>query len=932
MSILFNNPLLGASGNQGGGGDLGDTIEQSLRFTGTQNLTKTMAAGAETTFSCWVKIANLAQTSAMTFIGAGIGTNYVQLYWEGATYETLGADNSNTSFAFTSNKLRDPSAWYHLVYVRTSSDTKIYINGAEASYRTSGSGSNGALSSTTFAIGSYANGTGKFEGYMAEVYFVESVKQPSDFGKYNEDGVWVPQDYTGTYGTNGFHLTFDSSQANGIGHDSSGNGNNFTASGFDEGDVALYSKDLFTNASTATPNYNTTDKTFLASNGADKAFDGSPSTQASTTYSPNTGTWIIFRPSTAIVANSSVQVRTYYNETITVNEVDTGLSNPSSSTISTVDISSALTFPVTIQTIGLRGNSTGSLSEARVFQIIVDGTVLVDNTDNDIDYLDTPTNNYAVLNPLLGRSASLNFEHANLRAQFGGGGSHAGMAGFGMPGSSGKYYWEVTLKEQKEGGLGIVSEDFDLEAGNTSFGTDTANGGQGWEWIVSEGRRDNNNVETNNSHTVPNVGDTIGFLLDTDAGTCTIEINGVAQTAGNGAEYTNIPTDKTIYPYFRLGGASGDANLDWNFGQMPFLYEPTGYQHVATNNLPEPTIKNGKEHFEAKLYSGTNSSNAITGLEFSPDLIWIKVRDAADNHVLVDTIRGTDSVLFSNSNDAEASSFSRFTSFDSNGFTVDTSDTAWNNSSNDYVAWCWKAGGTAVSNTNGTITSSVSANTEAGFSIVSYTGNSTLGATIGHGLSSAPECIFTKNRDTAADWAVYHVAQDATAPENKYMALNTADATATAVDRWNNTAPTSTVFTVGDAVQTNGANDMIAYCWHSVEGYSKFGSYTGNGSADGSYVELGFKPSLIILKSSSSAFDWQIYDSTRSPNNPATLTLRPNQTASEVTSGNDLDILSNGFKARDNGSINNNSGSTYVYMAFAESPFGGENAPPATAR
>ena len=170
------------------------------------------------------------------------------------------------------------------------------------------------------------------------------------------------------------------------------------------------------------------------------------------------------------------------------------------------------------------------------------------NEDNDVDYNDTPTNNDATLNPLLGRSASLNFEHANLRQQFGAGGSHCGMAGFGMPGSSGKYYWEVTLKVQKEGGIGIVSEDCDLEAGNTSFGTDTANGGQGWEWIVSEGRRDNNNVETNTSHTVPNVGDTIGFLLDTDAGTCPIEITGVVQTAGKGAEYTNIQTDKNIYP------------------------------------------------------------------------------------------------------------------------------------------------------------------------------------------------------------------------------------------------------------------------------------------------------------------------------------------------------------------------------------------------
>jgi len=568
------------------------------------------------------------------------------------------------------------------------------------------------------------------------------------------------------------------------------------------------------------------------------------------------------------------------------------------------------------------------------------------NEDNDIDYLDTPTNNYATLNPLLGRSASLNFEHANLRQQFGAGGSHCGMAGFGMPGSSGKYYWEVTLKVQKEGGIGIVSEDFDLEAGNTSFGTDTANGGQGWEWIVSEGRRDNNNVETNTSHTVPNVGDTIGFLLDTDAGTCTIEINGVAQTSGNGAEYTNIPTDKTIYPYFRLGGASGDANLDWNFGQMAFQHEPTGYQDLATNNLPEPTIKNGKEHFGILTYaapaspsfpitidgSGGNNGDGELDFDGQPDFVWMKMRNGSQNNILFDRVNGVTKSLRSDGNITEVATRTNF-AFATNGFTFSAQDAETYQQNDNYVAWCWKAGGTAVSNTNGTITSSVSANTDAGFSIVSYTGNSTSGATIGHGLSSAPECIFTKNRDTAADWAVYHVGQDATAPEDKYMALNTTDGTATAVDRWNNTSPNSTVFTVGDAVQTNGANDMIAYCWHSVEGYSKFGKYTGNGSSDdNAFVYLGFTPALLIIKRTDSTSNWHLRDTTRATSNPDEVWIEADNSGAEgsTNAAYRIDHLSNGFKWR--GSVLGASGGTYIYMAWARNPFGGENAPPATAR
>jgi len=810
---MFSNILGGAAGFPVA--DLGDTISQSLRFRGEGNhLNRTQTAGNRRTFtySIWFKKTNSGGDPDNS--GAGYfellgeagsnASNRTGMRLEDDVMKTYNVSGGETNFLYEGTAmLRDPSSWYHFVWrwdttQSASADRlRFYINGVQQTLtETTSFGQNSDTfvnaDTVTFSIGDLPGGGARdqINGYVADVYMVDGQSlDATSFGRYQENGVWVPKNYTGTYGTNGFHLDFaDSSD---LGNDVSGNNNDFSATGFD----------------------------------------------------------------TAAISSS--------------------------------------------------------------------------NTDNDVDFNDTPTSNYATLNPLNTTGGDVGIQSANLEVTDVGA-TTAALATASIAMTSGKYYFEFVRKDVDNGTeYGIKPADTHITGNLSGYSTGVhiENAGD----LYVNGSRTQQDYLTDLADD-----DVLNVAFDADTRQVWFGRNGTFvgdPAAGTNPAATHDVSDTGYIPWIRVVGSGGNETGAVNFGQMPFIYTaPSGFSALQTNNLAEPTIKNGKEHFEAVIYSGTNNSNSITGLEFSPDLIWIKVRDAADNHVLVDTIRGTDSVLFSNSEDQQASSFSRFTSFDSNGFTVDTSDGSWNNSSNDYVAWCWKAGGTAVSNTDGTLTSSVSANTDAGFSIVSYTGNSTLGATIGHGLSSPPECIFTKNRDTSADWAVYHVGQDATAPEDKYMALNTADTTNDAVDRWNDTAPNSTVFTVGDALQTNGADDMIAYCWHSVEGYSKFDSYVGNGDSDGTFVYLGFKPALIILKSSTSAFDWQIYDSTRSPTNPALLTLRPNQTASEVTSGNDLDILSNGFKARDNGSINNNSGSTYLYMAFAEHPFGGGNQPPVTAR
>jgi hypothetical protein len=294
------------------------------------------------------------------------------------------------------------------------------------------------------------------------------------------------------------------------------------------------------------------------------------------------------------------------------------------------------------------------------------------------------------------------------------------------------------------------------------------------------------------------------------------------------------------------------------------------------------------------LDTGANIKATAEAL-YDSSLIWIKDRANSNNHQLIDTVRGT-GVLRSNTTAAE---------------------TTYSAPSGNSVAWVWKAGGTAVSNTDGSITSQVSANVDAGFSIVSYTGNGLLGETIGHGLNSALEMIIVKNRDRVIDWTIYHEAIGATA----YIEFDI-DASAVASSRWNDTAPTSTLFTIGNSARVNeSASSHIAYCFHSVEGFSKFGSYVGNGSADGPFVYTGFKPAFIMYKLAiGGTGNWIISDNMREGYNWDNPSLYPNLTNIE-SNASSLDILCNGFKINGTGSSHNASGSTYIYMAFAEHPF-----------
>ena len=342
------------------------------------------------------------------------------------------------------------------------------------------------------------------------------------------------------------------------------------------------------------------------------------------------------------------------------------------------------------------------------------------------------------------------------------------------------------------------------------------------------------------------------------------------------------------------------------------------------------TIDKPTDYFNTITWTGDATTKDITGVGFQPDWVWAKKRSATGYHALADSVRGGTKNIFSNTNDDEETSATDWIlSFASDGFGVNSGGNL-NQSSATYVAWNWLAGGTASSNTDGTITSSVSANTTAGFSIVTYSGNSTDGATVGHGLGATPGMIIVKGRDAVINWQVYHH-KNTSAPETDYLELDTTDATADSAARWNDTAPTSSVFTLGSQTGVNAGFDYVAYCFAEKKGYSKFGSYTGNGNADGTFVYTGFKPAWVMVKRTDSTSDWLVCDNKRPGFNPIDDKLFPNTNQAEDPY-EAFDFVSNGFKITSSGTGHNASGANMIYMALAESPFVSSGGIPTTAR
>ena len=333
-------------------------------------------------------------------------------------------------------------------------------------------------------------------------------------------------------------------------------------------------------------------------------------------------------------------------------------------------------------------------------------------------------------------------------------------------------------------------------------------------------------------------------------------------------------------------------------------------------------------HFNTKLYTGNGSTQSITGVGFQPDWCWLKNRSATQHHQVFDAVRTATKRIYPSSNAAEDTAADTLTAFDSDGFSLGANG-GINGNGNDIVAWNWKANGAGSSNSNGSITSTVSVNTTAGFSIVKWVGNGSAGATIGHGLGATPAVIIEKITSSTGDWLVYHH-KNTSAPETEFLRLSQNNATQDEQTIWNDQAPTSSVFYVGTESTVNGnGNNCIAYCFTEKKGYSKFGSYTGNGDTDGNFVYTGFKPAFVIFKVTNDADNWHMHDLERTTNggNPLNKVLYPNLNNAEGSV--DIDFLSNGFKCRSSNNAFNASGKPYVYLAFAKNPIVGTNNVPA---
>jgi len=517
---------------------------------------------------------------------------------------------------------------------------------------------------------------------------------------------------------------------------------------------------------------------------------------------------------------------------------------------------------------------------------------------------DSPTQNHFTLDP--GRTGTGNtLSEGNLKIVTSVSNNNSGFNSGKLIGNTGKYYFEAVDTNSTTWGIGI-----NALSNITSSGT-TPDVSQAYLFLKS-GSVSTNGTTTASQYTAWSDGDTLGIAIDMDNKQMKLYVN-------NTLTYTISNIVVRGREYFIMGrdySGSGSQTITLNFGQKSFSYTPpTGFKALQQDNLPEST----KEGIS--------------------DLVWIKNRDATDNHQWYDSTRGPLLEMHTNTTDQESTTTDGLQKFLKGGCAIED-DVSINTAGESYVAWNWVAnGGTTSANTDGsgaTLASTIQANQTAGFSIVQVTAPSSPSGTykIAHGLGAVPHWIIGKNLENSGgyNWTVYHhkVASD---PATDFMRFNTSDAVTDNATVWGDTAPTNSVFTVGTGVPLIANEKTIFYCWTSIEGYSKFGSYSGNNNADGAFIYTGFKPSLVIVKSlgGHTAYPFAMYDNARNPFNPVSSLLEANRNVTEVTLDR-VDFLSNGFKWRQSYAYSNDASYTYVYMAFAEHPFVGSGTNPVTAR
>jgi hypothetical protein len=554
-----------------------------------------------------------------------------------------------------------------------------------------------------------------------------------------------------------------------------------------------------------------------------------------------------------------------------------------------------------------------------------------------------PSGNYAVLNPLnyfsIPAAAPNTVVDGNLNATMVVGTYYnASASSIALP-STGKFYCEIKYASggTNGGSLGIFS--------NTYAGTIASAPCFGVDWNASAQYVMHNG--TNSSSADANcpsaAGQTIAIAVDMGAGKIWIGsdrasagtiawmnsgspasgTNPLISISGAGGLYTDWTIGTNIWYFAVTGAYTGGQVMQANFGQRAFLNSPpSGFNALCAPNLASPTILNGAGYMAATTYTGTGATlnvvDTVGTTSFKPDLVWVKSRSAATDHKLTDSVRGATFALSTDTTSGQTTDTTGVTAFNSNGFTLGA-NANYNTSAATYVGWQWLAGaGTTSSNSNGSITSTVCVNTTSGFSVVTYTGSGA-NATVGHGLGIAPSMFFIKNTSTTTSWPLYHTS----IPATNYMLLNANNGATTGTSTFNSTAPTSTVFSIGTTTNINSSAVVyVAYCFAAIPGYSAFGSYTGNGSADGPFVYCGFRPRYLLIKRSDvSGNDWDVTDTSRYLyNTGAANRLYPDLPNVEDT-GMSLDIVSNGFKLRGTFTDGNVSGGTYIYAAFAENPF-----------
>ena len=801
----------------------GYQIANSARFNGTSTkLTRTPSSTGNRrmlTFSAWIKQGDVSTSiNGNAFFSAGVNGDKFA-YQSGSLFRTTGYKSSAYWGMRDWNGVqRDSGGWKHIVMrFDTAQGTeanrsKLFINGVEATqnykYYDIAQNYDMRYNHTADAhwLGAMNNGA-YFDGYMAEVHWIDgAIVSPNAFGEVGDYGEWkpkayVPADYA-AYGTNGYYLNFaDSSH---FGKDVSGNGNNWTDTGFGTHDQML----------------------------------------------------------------------------------------------------------------------------------------------------DSPTNNFATPNPLNGNSSGYTFTEGNLYAKRSAGAWQPYYGTMGMP--SGKWYWEAFYKVGYDAQIGVALDTYSSTttlqaagaysiysvANGTGYKYDNGSqsyGGGAWHWSTNvilqvaydadTGKmwigKDNTWYSSGNPSTGANPWVTVsaanrGNLLPAFAG-----YDSATQ------QYINFGQDSS-FTGLKTAQNNQDANDIGDFYYTP----PTGFLALCTSNLPDVAVV-PSENFNTVLYTGTdatNSTHAITGVNFQPDWVWTKDRDAAYDHYIFDAVRGTGVTkgMRVSSIAAEGmanNAYDALSSFDSNGFTITGAGfgSLYQDRNNaDYVSWNWKANGSGSANTTGSInTIKTSANVDAGFSIVKWVGNEGSDESIGHGLSKAPEMILTWNLDEGWGNQVYHKAMGT----NKKMMISETSGAETDTDVWADTAPTSSVFYVGTDIMTNWDDrNYIGYCFHSVDGYSKVGSYVGNSSANGTFVYTGFKPAFVMVKNTD-GWGWFMHDSAREPNNENDVFLLADSTAADsATDNSHMDFLSNGFKLRTSSVIGNGSSYTLIYIAFAETPFKYSNA------